>query len=221
MFQRKCFWGWLLASAIFVIGIWRVWGCFWQPASLVHWLEQAGPWQPVWFIAANFVANSIGVPGTLLVVAGGAVFGLAWGTLWSVVGATLGAIGAFGLSRYLLHDWFVARFGRHPQLLYFNQLMHQHGLRVVLAIRLAPISPFNLVNSLLGLSTVRFYPYAIGTCIGIIPGTFAYTWLGASGRDVLQGKGSVPLILSLSLLSLLTLLPIVITRWQRARSRPN
>ena len=60
------------------------------------------------FLAAHIVANAIGIPGTVFVIVGGAVYGLWWGTLWSVIGATLGAIAAFWLARYLLHDWFAA-----------------------------------------------------------------------------------------------------------------
>jgi uncharacterized membrane protein YdjX (TVP38/TMEM64 family) len=218
MFQHKRFWGLLIVSVIFTPWGWRLLDTLWQPMSWMHWLKQSGPWQPIVFIATNCVVNTIGVPGTLLVVVGGAVFGLAWGTLWSLIGATLGAIGAFGLSRYLLHGWFVSRFSHHPQLLSCNRLMDQQGLLMVLTIRFAPLAPFNLINFLLGLTAVRPPIYALGTFIGIIPGTFAYTWLGASGQTALQGKGSIALIMSLTLLTLLSLMPIWLARRQRAKS---
>ncbi|MEM6592695.1 MAG: TVP38/TMEM64 family protein, partial [Cyanobacteria bacterium P01_C01_bin.73] len=88
---------------------------YWGP-STIHWitdhrqwimaLQGLGRWASVVFIAAHIVATACGIPGTVLVIAGGAVFGVAWGTLWSVIGATLGAIAAFSVARYLLRDWF-------------------------------------------------------------------------------------------------------------------
>ena len=82
--------------------------------ALTDFFDIAGP-NSIWvFMAAHVVAYAVGIPGTLLVVVGGAVFGLLWGTLWSVIGATLGALAAFLLARYLLHDWFKKRFYHKP-----------------------------------------------------------------------------------------------------------
>ncbi|MEM9907583.1 MAG: TVP38/TMEM64 family protein [Cyanobacteria bacterium P01_D01_bin.44] len=167
----------------------------------------------MFFIGAHVVANAFGVPATLLVIVGGAVFGVFWGTIWSVIGATLGAIAAFWLARYLLHDWFKRRFDRSRRLREFNQMMHHQGLSCVMAIRFAPISPFNLVNFLLGLTSVPLRHYALGTLVGIIPGTLIYTWLGVTGRDALHGESLLPLILCLSFLALLSVMPIVAKRY--------
>ena len=95
--------------------------------------------------------------------------------------ATLGATVAFWLARYLLHSWFQKRFSHRPILKRLNQTLCKQGLSCVLLIRFSPVSPFNVVNFALGLTPVSARSYALGTLIGIIPGTMAYTWLGVTG----------------------------------------
>ena len=160
------------------------------------------------FVLIYTVLTIIGIPGTILTIAGGIAFGLSWGTFWSVVGATLGAIGSFWTARYLLHDSIDKRFGKHPALAKFKQAVKHKPLAFILAIRFAPISPFNIVNFLFGLTPIHWIPYALGTFIGIIPGTLAYTWLGVSGSQALQGGDRLPFFLALGFLSFLSILPI-------------
>lgn len=169
----------------------------------------------VLFLLAHVAATAVGLPGTILVIAGGAAFGLVWGTLWSTIGATLGAIAAFYLARCLMRKWVERRFGHHPALQRLNRMVQCHHLSCVLAVRFAPISPFNLVNFWFGLTPIPLKPYAIGTFIGIIPGTAAYTWLGASGMKVVHGEGWTELAGALMALALLSALPIWLRRSRR------
>ncbi|MEM8604126.1 MAG: TVP38/TMEM64 family protein [Cyanobacteria bacterium P01_H01_bin.121] len=159
------------------------------------------------FIGCHIIATLLGLPGTLMTVAGGTVFGLFWGTVWSVLGATLGAIAAFWLARTCLHQWVERRFGQLPLLQSFQKAVRPEAHSFVLAVRFAPISPVNVVNFLFGLTPIQLKPYAIGTLVGIIPGTLAYTWLGVSGAGALRGETKVPLILALTLLTVLSILP--------------
>jgi len=177
-------------------------------AFLVGQLQRSGSWGVFLFIVVYILLTIIGIPGTVLTVAGGAVFGLVWGTFWSVIGATLGAIGAFWTARYLLRDWAVGRFSHHPALIKFNQAVTHKPLNFVLAVRFAPISPFNVVNFLFGLTPICWIRYAIGTFVGIIPGTLAYTWLGVTGTQALQGGDHLPLVIALLFLTLLSVLPL-------------
>ncbi|NJN03215.1 MAG: TVP38/TMEM64 family protein [Leptolyngbyaceae cyanobacterium RM1_1_2] len=215
--RRKRFW--ILAGLTVILAV-----CCrdWLPLllnqeALVQCLNIAEPWRSLAFVSAHIIATALGIPGTILVLVGGAIFGLVWGTLWSVIGATLGAIAAFALARYLLHNWFKQRFDQHPLFVRLNRIVGQRSLRCVLTLRLAPISPFNLVNFLFGLSAVPLRPYALGTFFGIIPGTLAYTWIGITGRQAIAGEKLWPLTLALSLLVLLSLLPVWV-RWQSSRA---
>ncbi len=181
-------------------------------------LQKLGNWAVGLFVLVYTLATVVGVPGTVLTVAGGAVFGIIWGTFWSVVGATLGAIGAFWVARYLLRDLAEKWFGRHKALQQFKEAVSHKPLSFVLAVRFAPICPFNLVNFLFGLTPICCLDYATGTFFGIIPGTLAYTWLGVSGKTALGGGDSLPFFLALSFLTLLSILPILAKQMSRAKS---
>jgi uncharacterized membrane protein YdjX (TVP38/TMEM64 family) len=174
---------------------------------LVMQLHKIGSYAALLFVLFFTGATLVGFPSNVMIVAGGAVFGLVWGTVWSVVGSTLGAIGAFLLARYLLRDWTEARFGQHLTLCRFNQAISHNSLSCVLAVRLTPISPFSLVNFLFGLTPIDLKPYAVGTFFGIIPRTLAYTWLGISGNQAVHGGNLLPFVVVLILLILLSILP--------------
>ncbi|HEY9908249.1 MAG TPA: TVP38/TMEM64 family protein [Thermosynechococcaceae cyanobacterium] len=178
---------------------------------LVESLNRWGDFAPLFFIVFSTIAIALGFPGNVLAVTGGAMFGLLLGTLLSVVGGTLGAIGAFWLARYSLHDWANRTFGHHRLLKRLNHAITQRPLNLVLAVRFTPISPFSLVNFLFGLTPVRLKTYAIGTFLGIIPLTLTYTWLGMAGKDAVSGD-RLTVFLPLGCLGLLSLLPLMTRR---------
>ncbi len=208
---RAHFWLWLLVGAV-LGGCIRYSSLILNPQALFDWLCSLGHWAIPVFLATHILATAVGVPGTLLVVVGGAKFGLWWGSLWSLIGSTLGAIAAFWIARYLLQDWFRDRFAHHRVYHHLEQLMDTHCFNCVLAVRFAPLSPFNLINFLFGLTSVPAPAYALGTLIGIAPGTVAYTWLGLAGVEAIQGKSLWPLTGAVGFLALLSLLPIWLKR---------
>lgn len=222
MFKKK-FWGCFLAAALIAIAInmagWRSLAFIFDRSALIQFFSAAGDRGTSFrsvglFLLAHVAANAVGIPGTLLVVVGGAVYGLWWGTVWSVMGATLGAIAAFWLARYLLYDWFRQRFYHLPLLKKLNSAICRHSLGCVLTIRFSPVSPFNVVNFAFGLTPVPVRDYAAGTLIGIIPGTLAYTWLGVTGAEALSGGKLLPLICCLLMLMLLSAMPLIVNRIQ-------
>ena len=216
---NKKFWVLFIATACFIVGS-RVVG--WDAAALLFdqktlvdffLMAKENPVRSVlFFVLAHIAANAVGIPGTVLVVVGGAVYGLWWGTVWSVIGATLGAIAAFWLARYLMHDWFQKRFAQRPMFQKLNNALCKNGLSCVLFIRFSPISPFNVVNFALGLTPVEVRFYALGTLIGIIPGTLVYTWLGVTGVEALSGGSLIPLASCLTMLMALSALPFLLQR---------
>ncbi|NJN73608.1 MAG: TVP38/TMEM64 family protein [Limnothrix sp. RL_2_0] len=169
------------------------------------------------FLGLYIVLTVVGMPGTVLTTVGGILFGLSWGTFWSVLGATLGALGAFWTARYLLKDWLCQKFRHHPALHRLDQSVSKQPLSLVLTLRFAPISPFNLLNFLFGLTPIHWFPYTLGTFIGIIPGTMIYTWLGVSGKTAFSGGDRLPLIIALGLLTTLSLLPYVATQLRQPK----
>lgn len=180
--------------------------------ALTEELHMLGELAPVLFVVIFIVATAFGFPGNVMTVAGGAVFGLTMGTVCSVIGATVGSVVAFWLARSLLHQWAVRHLGHHPMLQRLNRAIAYHPFNFVLAVRLAPISPFSLMNFLFGLTPVQLKPYTFGTLVGITPGTFAYAWLGTSGQRALTGGDLWPVFWALALLTLLSLLPFWMKR---------
>ncbi|MEX0270570.1 TVP38/TMEM64 family protein [Leptolyngbyaceae cyanobacterium UHCC 1019] len=178
-------------------------------AVLVDLVRQQGQYAPFFFVLLFTVATSLGFPGNVMSLVGGAVFGLVWGTVWSLLGATFGAIGAFLLARSLLHKWFIRQFGHLSLLQRLNHAIAEHPFTLVLASRFTPLSPFSLLNFLFGLTPIDLKTYTWGTFLGLIPLTFAYSWLGITGHTALNGGDRVPVIFALSLLTILSLLPML------------
>jgi len=185
--------------------------------ALVTYLRTLGIWSPILFVIIYAISTIIGAPSVIFTIAGGAVFGLIWGTIYSVIGATLGAVGAFWLSRYLLRGWVERRFGGHPTLQRFEGAIAIHALQFVLIVRFPPITPFNVENFLFGLTSIAWQPYTLGTFIGIIPGTIAYTWLGVTGAETLEGGSYISFILAISFFVFLSVLTLWVSR-RRDRS---
>lgn len=209
--------GWLGLFAIALVGV-----CLYSPvkllfneAFLTNELKQLGAAAPFWFVLLFTVALAVGLPGNVLAVAGGAVFGLTWGTVWSLLGSTLGAVVAFLLARYLLCQWIKQRFSQHPWFLQLNRTVAQYPFTVVLATRFTPLSPFSLVNFLFGLTDINLKTYLLGTILGLVPLTVAYSWLGMSGYGVLQGDDRLPLYWAMAFLTALAVLPVVVKKPKR------
>jgi uncharacterized membrane protein YdjX (TVP38/TMEM64 family) len=179
-----------------------------NPTTIVEEMEQWGNRAVIGFLILYFTLTIFGIPAIPITVAGGVFFGIFWGTFWSVIGATLGGIAAFGLTRSCLRNWVQKTLGHHPALIRFNRAATQMPLKFVLFVRLAPVFPFNLSNFLLGLTPIGYKPYIMGTFLGIIPGTLAYTSLGVTGKKALEQGDRLSIILSLIVAGILCLFPL-------------
>lgn len=176
-------------------------------AALQAWVEGAGAAGPLVFMALYALATVLFLPGSVLTLAGGALFGPVWGTLWNLSGATLGASLAFLISRYLGADWVTRRAG--PRLQRLNDGVTSEGWRFVAFVRLVPLFPFNLLNYALGLTRIPFLAYVLASWVFMLPGAIAYTWLGYAGREALAGgEGMIRnILIALALLAAVAFLP--------------
>ncbi|HHH35881.1 MAG TPA: TVP38/TMEM64 family protein [Gammaproteobacteria bacterium] len=181
-------------------------------ARLEQWLAAAGPWAPLAFIAIYALATVLFLPGSVLTLAGGALFGPVLGTFCSLTGATLGAALAFLVARHLAGNWVARRTG--PRLQRLVAGVEAEGWRFVAFVRLVPLFPFNLLNYALGLTRLRFWPYVVTSYLAMLPGAVAYTYLGYAGREaVAGGEGAVRKgLLALALLAVITFLPGLVRR---------
>ena len=183
-----------------------------DPAALQAWVENAGAAGPLLFMALYALASVLFRPGSVLTLAGGALFGPVWGTLWNLTGATFGAALAFLVARYLGGDWVARRAG--PRLQSLNDGVSAEGWRFVAFVRLVPLFPFNLLNYALGLTRIPFLHYVLATWVFMLPGAIAYTWLGFAGREALAGgEGMIRnVLIALALLAGVAFIPRLIKR---------
>ena len=151
------------------------------PQQLQDLVRSAGWAGVVVFVLGYALLVLVPTPASVLTVLAGALFGVGWGTLLAATGALLGAVGGFLLGRRLGRPAVDRLLGGRLQQA--DAVLARHGLLAVLAVRLVPLFPFTPLNYACGLLGVRLRDYAIGTGVGILPGTLAYTAVGASGAD--------------------------------------
>ena len=217
----------LLASTV-VLGLvvalgWQFGG--YLPA-FVAWVESAGVWGPVVFVIAYAVATVAFIPGSLLTLAAGAIFGLVNGTVLVLVGATIGSAGAFLFSRHVARAAIERRLARNPRFAEFGSIVGDEGFKIVLLLRLSLIFPFNLLNYALGLTRVRFRDYVLAS-VGMLPGSLLYTYYGKLAGDVamltgdgpVEGETSYYLILVLGLTAIIFLTSLITRIASRALHR--
>lgn len=181
-------------------------------AALETWVNSAGAAGPLLFMALYALVTVLFLPGSVITLVGGALFGPVWGTLWNLTGATLGATLAFLIARYLGADWVTRRAG--ARLMRLNDGVSAEGWRFVAFVRLVPVFPFNLLNYALGLTRIPFVAYVLATWIFMLPGAIAYTWLGHAGREALSGgEGLIRnILIALALLAAVAFLPRLISK---------
>lgn len=149
------------------------------------WVEGLGVWGPLVFVLGYAVATVAFIPGSLLTLAGGAIFGLAEGTALVFVGACLGATGAFVASRYLVRGAIERRVAAEPRFAAIDRAVGRQGFKIVLLLRLTPVVPFVLLNYALGLTRVKLRDY-LGAFVGMLPATLLYVYYGKVIGDVAQ-----------------------------------
>ena len=185
---------------------------------LAEWLEQAGWWAPVVFILIYAVATVLFLPGSVLTLSGGIIFGPILGALCNITGATIGAGLSFLVARYLASDWVSQRSGgRLKQLI---NGVEAEGWRFVAFVRLVPIFPFNLLNYALGLTKIRFIEYLLASFIFMLPGAIAYTYIGYAGREALAGGDGLinTILIAIALLAVVMFIPRFIATLRRGPS---
>jgi uncharacterized membrane protein YdjX (TVP38/TMEM64 family) len=148
--------------------------------SFLAWVQGLGPWGPVLLAAAYVPAAVLLVPGSLITIGAGAVFGLTVGTAAVSVGSTLGASAAFLLGRTLARGWVERRVAGNPRFAALDAAVGEQGFKIVLLLRLSPVFPFNVLNYALGLTRIRFRTYLLASWIGMLPGTLMYVYIGSA-----------------------------------------
>ncbi|HBB34997.1 MAG TPA: TVP38/TMEM64 family protein [Cyanobacteria bacterium UBA8803] len=156
------------------------------------WIQNLGPTGAIAFILLYIVATVAFLPGSIVTLGAGVVFGVVLGSLYVFIGATLGATAAFLVGRYLARGWVAKRIEGNDKFKAIDEAVGREGLKIVLLTRLSPVFPFNLLNYAYGLTGVSLKDYFFGS-VGMIPGTVMYVYLGSlAGSLAMVGTESQP-----------------------------
>ena len=169
-----------VAGAVFLVKFTPVKG-YLTADSLGRILERAGFWAPLVYIFVYAVGVCLFVPGTLLTGLGAAIFGPYWGFVWVWLGAMLGAGAAFFIGRTLGREFAASMIG--DKLKKYDDGIERNGFATVLYLRLVYF-PFTPMNFGMGLTKVRFRDYMVGTGLGIMVGTFIFTFFIGTLKEV-------------------------------------
>jgi uncharacterized membrane protein YdjX (TVP38/TMEM64 family) len=149
--------------------------------ALGRFLETAGYWAPVLYMVIYAAGVCLFLPGTLLTGLGAAIFGAYWGFLYVWIGAMLGASAAFWIGRTLGREFAASLIG--DKLKRYDDAIERNGFATVLYLRLVYF-PFTPMNFGMGLTKVHFWDYFFGTGLGIVVGTFIFTFFIGTLKDV-------------------------------------
>ena len=166
----------LVVAFLFPVGTWVLSFLGWVQANPgISWLV---------FIVAYVLACVLLVPGSLLTLGAGFVFGLPVGLAIVSLSSTLGASAAFLVGRYFVRDWVEKKLAAYPRFSALDRAVGERGALIVLLTRLSPVFPFNLLNYGLGITRVKFWHYVAASWLGMLPGTALYVYLGSAGQSL-------------------------------------
>jgi uncharacterized membrane protein YdjX (TVP38/TMEM64 family) len=170
----------VVAGRLLPIGTWL--------AQVESWVRGLGPWGAVVFGFIYVAAALAFVPGSVVTLAAGAIFGAWWGTVIVSMASTTAAALAFLIARYLAREWVEGLAKRDARFAAIDQAIREGGWKIVALLRLSPVVPFSLSNYLYGLTPVAFGPYVLASWVAMFPATVLYVSIGAAGRAAAGGS---------------------------------
>src|SRR6202030_3113930 len=177
-----------LAAIAILYGAHRIGAGPWL-ANALDWIRGLGALAPVAFIAIYIAACVLFLPGSILTIGAGVIFGVVRGSIYVSIAATLGATSAFLVGRYFARDWVSRKLEGNAKFKAIDEAVGREGWKIVLLTRLSPVFPFNLLNYAYGLTRVTLRDYFFASWAGMIPGTILYVYIGSLSSD-LAGAGT-------------------------------
>lgn len=170
-----------------------------------------GLYAPLVFIVLFTFAPLIFFPDGILALAGGLIFGFAWGSFYIILGALCGGTLSFYLAR--LYGNTMREKLSHEKLINFQKSVQKHGFIMILLLRLVPLVPFNIISYSAGFSTIRYRDFFFATLLGMTPGVFVYANIGAQSLDF----GSREFYIAVGLLIALVVISMTLKQWVKKR----
>jgi uncharacterized membrane protein YdjX (TVP38/TMEM64 family) len=138
------------------------------------------------FIAFYVGAAVLMLPGSILTLGAGYVFGLGYGFVIVSFASTVGATCAFLVGRFFAREWVAGKLSAMPRFSALDRAVGARGALVVLLTRLSPAFPFTLLNYALGLTQVPLKTYVLVSWLGMMPGTLLYVYLGSIAQNLTE-----------------------------------
>jgi uncharacterized membrane protein YdjX (TVP38/TMEM64 family) len=213
----------LLVAAVGSAAWYSLHGGHFSEGEFKAWVDGYGRAAPYIFVAVYGVLVSIGFPPTPLTIAGALLFGRGLGTGLNALGLTMGAGGAFWVSRFLIHDYVGPRLMKRKWFEEFNVGVKKNGFYYVVFLRLLPIFPYGAVNFAAGITRVNFRSFFLGTALGVLPHVFILTNAVVEvGESAAHGFRLTPgLLLSFALVLLAAAVPIAVNSYIKKRAAAN
>ena len=147
-------------------------------------ISALGPAAPIAFVAIYILACVLFIPGSILTIGAGVIFGVVWGSIYVSIASTAGASAAFLVGRYFARDAVARRIEGNARFKSIDDAVAREGWKIVLLTRLSPVFPFNLLNYAYGLTRVRLGEYVLASWIGMMPATVMFVYLGSLSSDL-------------------------------------
>jgi uncharacterized membrane protein YdjX (TVP38/TMEM64 family) len=188
-----------------------------RPGAIRAFVDDMGVWGPLGFVALYILGALFFVPGSPMTLAAGALFGPIWGTVYSLVGATLGAVVSFLVARHLAAGWVRSKISGRLETIVEG--VEDEGWRFVVYTRLVPIFPFNLLNYGFGLTRIPLGHFTVASFLAMIPGGAAYAYLGHAGQQLAAGTEDAikTALIGLGALAALALITTIVRRVHGSR----
>jgi uncharacterized membrane protein YdjX (TVP38/TMEM64 family) len=152
--------------------------------SLLHHIESMGATGYGIFFAVYVAACVFLIPGSILTLGAGAIYGVVTGSILVSLSSTVGATAAFLVGRHLARDWVAGKIRGNDKFAAIDNAVGREGWKIVGLTRLSPVFPFALLNYAYGLTKVRLRDYILASWLGMLPGTVMYVYLGSLAKSL-------------------------------------
>ncbi len=153
------------------------------------WIKNQGVLGVIAFIALYVTTTVLFVPGSILTLGAGAIYGVLWGTIIVSIASVTGATLAFLIARHFAKDWVAKKIDKNPKFKAVDSAIAKEGRNIVFLIRLSPAFPFNFLNYAFGVTKVKLQDYILASWAGMLPGTVLYVYLGSIASELATAGG--------------------------------
>ncbi len=174
----------IAAAVVAVLALARYFNVQEYLRQALEWIRGLGPWAPVAFAGVYVLAAVFLLPGALLTLGAGVLFGVVKGSVVVIFSATLAATAAFLIGRYVARDWVAKKIEGNEKFSAIDKAVADEGWKIVGLTRLSPIFPYNLLNYAYGITRVTLRDYVLASFFGMMPGTVMYVYLGSLAGDL-------------------------------------